>query len=105
MSSRREFPSKIPNHSVALGWDNPLMSFFAQVERDQDDDDERDPIVLWLGGNPHEIAAPEQMVERLRPYFDLTGPLLDQLRGDRFADVDRGPTRAQRDGLDIASTS
>jgi hypothetical protein len=95
MSSRREFPAKLPGYSVATGWDNPMLTFFTTVKRLEGVEDD-DTIVLWLGDTPHEISAPEQMVERLRPYFDLTDDLLEQLRADRLADIDRAPTMLQR---------
>jgi hypothetical protein len=100
MSSRREFPAKLPGYSVAIGWDNPMLTFFATVEWLKGDEDDDDTIVLWLGDTPHELSAPEQMVEQLRPYFDLTDDLLEQLRADRLADIDRAPTALQRGALD-----
>ena len=56
MSSRRDIPSRETGITVTVGWDNPLMTFFAPVERSQQDDDTRDPILLWLGGAPGEIT-------------------------------------------------
>jgi len=46
-------------------------------------DDQEDRVLLWLGGDFHEISDPEQMVERLQPYADLTGALIDRLRYDK----------------------
>ena len=33
MSSRRSIPARAPDLTVVVGWDNPLSTFFAQVER------------------------------------------------------------------------
>ena len=33
MSSRRSIPAHAPDLTVVVGWDNPLSTFFAQVER------------------------------------------------------------------------
>jgi len=46
VTSRRSIPAHAPDLTVVVGWDNPLSTFFAQVERNQDDDDPRDPIAI-----------------------------------------------------------
>ena len=61
MSSRRSIPAHAPDLTVVVGWDNPLSTFFAQVERNQDDDDPRDPILLWIGSELGEVAQAEQL--------------------------------------------
>ena len=66
MSSRRSLPAHAPDITVVVGWDNPLSTFFAQVERNQDDDDPRDPILLWIGSEFGEIAQAEQRAVLLR---------------------------------------
>ncbi len=96
MSSRRSIPAHAPDLTVVVGWDNPLSTFFAQVERNQDDDDPRDPILLWIGSELGEIAQAEQLAGSLAPYAELTSELVEQLRADRAADVDRGPSVLQR---------
>lgn len=95
--SRHEIPAKHPGFTVAVGWDNPLTTFFAQVV-DESADDGDDPVVLWLGGSNREVLRPEDLVAPLAPYADLTAAHLDQLRADRAADADRGPTDLQRLG-------
>jgi len=96
MSSRRSIPARTPDMTVVVGWDNPLSTFFAQVERIQDDDDTRDPILLWIGGELGEVAQAEQLASPLAPYAELTPELVEQLRADRAADNDRGPSVLQR---------
>ena len=96
MSSRRDILPRETGITVTVGWDNPLMTFFAQVARNQQDDDTRDPILLWLGGAPGEITRPEDLAAPLAPYAALTQEHIDQLRADRGADADRGPSPLQR---------
>ena len=81
---------------IVVGWDNPMMTFFAQVERIQTADDPRDPILLWLGASPGEVARPEDLAEPLAPYAELTAEHIAQLRADRAAAADRAPTALQR---------
>jgi hypothetical protein len=82
--------------TVVVGWDNPLSTFFAQVERIQDADDPRDPILLWIGSLLGEVTRAEQLADPLAPYAELTPELIERLRADRAADADRGPSVLQR---------
>ena len=101
MSSRRSIPARAPGLTVVVGWDNPLSTFFAQVERIQNDDDPRDPILLWIGGESGEVAQAEELAGPLAPYAELTAELVEQLRADRAADADRGPSVLQRTARSI----
>ena len=101
MSSRRSIPARASGLTVIVGWDNPLWTFFAQVERVQDDDDPRDPILLWIGSAFGEIARAEHLAGPLAPYAELTSELVEQLRADRAADADRGPSVLQRTARSI----
>jgi hypothetical protein len=98
MSSRRELPSKQPDHRVVVGWNNPLMTYFATVTRLQQPDD---PVILWLGDTPGQYPRAEGMTGALVPYTDLTLQILAQLAADRHADLDRGPTPLQRAARDL----
>lgn len=79
--------------SVVVGWDPPLRTFFVQVydiaafqaalQRDPDADD---VIVLWEGFAPDEIAAPQDVAERVAPWAalsedDLAGLARDKMLG------------------------
>jgi hypothetical protein len=96
LSSRNTIPARAPGVNVVVGWDNPMRTFFAQVERQQEDDDPRDPIILWLGSSSGEVLRPEDMIAPLAPYAELTEEDLEELRADRIADLDRGPSPLQR---------
>jgi hypothetical protein len=96
MSSRITIPAREHGVTVVVGWDNPLMSFFAQVVRDQEEIDERDPVTVWVGAARGEVLRPEELAEPLAPYADLTAAHLAQLRADRAACADRGPSALQR---------
>jgi hypothetical protein len=101
MSSRRSIPARTPDLTVVVGWDNPLSTFFAQVERIQDDGGPRDPVLLWIGGQTGEVAQAEQLAGPLAPYAELTSELIERLRADRAADADRGPSVLQRTARSI----
>ena len=94
--SRRHLTACQPGYPVVVGWDNPLSTFFATVTREQDADDDRDPVVLWVGGYAGEVRAPEDLGRPLAPYADLTQEVVAQLRADCAACADRGPTELQR---------
>lgn len=99
MSSRHEIPSKQDGHVVTVGWDNPLQTFFAQVENQRAPEPES--MVLWLGGQPREHTAPETMVAALRPYAELGADMLKTLNADRTADINRAPTPMQQAWVDM----
>lgn len=95
MSSRRTLAPHQPGLVVIVGWDNPMGTFFAQVLPADDDVDDED-LVLWVGTRSGEIARPEDLVEPLAPYAQLSLAEIEQLKADRLEDVDRGPTPLQR---------
>ena len=106
MSSRRSIPARAPDLTVVVGWDNPLSTFFAQVERIQEDDDRRDPILLWIGSELGEIAQAEQLAGPLARYAELTPELIERLRADRAADADRdAPVRHDTAGVAAAGAA
>jgi hypothetical protein len=101
MSSCKSIPARTSHLTVVVGWDNPLTTFFAHVERVQDDNDPRDPILLWIGSELGEVAQAKRLADPLAPYAELTPPLVEQLRADRAADADRGPSVLQRTARSI----
>jgi hypothetical protein len=87
--------------SIAVGWDNALSTYFAQVAREPDTEDDSDPIAFWIGGEFGEVRKPEDLVAPLAPYATLTTEMIEQLRADRVACLDRGPTVLQREMLNL----
>jgi hypothetical protein len=67
MSSRRSIPARASDLTAVVGWDNPLSTFLAQVECVQSDDDQRDPILLWIGSEFGEVAEAELVEAPRRP--------------------------------------
>lgn len=96
MSSRNTILPRQSGLTVVVGWDNPFGTFFAQVDRAQDADDPRDPVLLWVGCAPGEILRAENLIAPLAPYAELTEAHLAKLRADRAADADRAPSPLQR---------
>lgn len=97
--SRHAIPARLPGFTVAVGWDNPLQTFFGTVLRDQEVDDPRDPVVLWLGASADEVRRAEDLVAPLAPHAELTAVHVALLRADRAAALDRGPSPLQRELL------
>ena len=92
--SRHELTPKQDGLVVAVGWDNPLQTFFAQVLREQEDDD--DSILLWLGTATREYPTPDSLVAPLKPYAELGADMLARLRADLSEASDKGPSPLQR---------
>jgi hypothetical protein len=102
MSSRRHIQPNLCGLTVVVGWDNPLSTFFAEVNRVQDKDDARDPVLLWIGTSEGEVPLAEELVTPLAPFAELTPEAVEQLRTDRAADANRPPTHLQRTVLELA---
>ena len=68
--SRHTVPCLYSGFTVVVGWDNPLSTFFAQVSRDDAGEDD-DPLVLWLGTEPHQIIFPRDLIAPLAPYATI----------------------------------
>jgi hypothetical protein len=73
-----------------------MSTYFAQVLPTSDDVDDEE-LVLWIGTYPGEICSPADLVEPLAAYATLLPAMVEQLRADRLADIDRGPTPLQRE--------
>ena len=100
--SQHQVSAKQQDITVTVGWDNPLQTFFAQVLRfANNDDDDGDPVLLWLGATHHEHLTPDSMVEPLAPFADLEPELLAQLRVDRAEAAARRPTALQEQMLKL----
>ncbi|MEO8716531.1 MAG: hypothetical protein ABI369_16115 [Acetobacteraceae bacterium] len=97
--SRHQILARTSDLTVVVGWDNPLGTFFAQVMRAEDTEDDSDPVPLWLGGFAGEVLRAEDLIAPLAPYAELDEAAVAQLRADRAAGTDRGPTPLQRDML------
>jgi hypothetical protein len=98
--SRHTIPARDPNLTIVVGWDNPLVTYFAQVARPEDPDrEDDDPILLWVGANPREVITVEDLARHLAPYADLTPEVAEQLRQDRAARLGQAPTAIQQAAL------
>ncbi len=92
--SRHELTPKQDGFVVVVGWDSPLQTFFAQVLQEQGDDD--DSILLWLGTATRECPTPDSLVAPLQPYAELGADMLARLRADLAEASDKGPSPLQR---------
>ncbi|MGG6267114.1 hypothetical protein ACQ4M3_13185 [Leptolyngbya sp. AN03gr2] len=80
-----------PNHCIQVRWDNPLATFVgiitdrrieAAIERGETDEEESDPIVLWVGGTPGEIPTIAQLKAILSPFVELSDETVARLEFD-----------------------
>ncbi|MDE1905785.1 MAG: hypothetical protein KGH75_04975 [Rhodospirillales bacterium] len=100
--SRYEFQGRDARHTIAVGWDNPLQTYFAQVSQPVEDEDEEDPIILWIGADrPGEILSVEDLASQLAPFADLAPELLAELRADRSEKINQPPTPAQQQAINF----
>ena len=82
--SRHEIPAKDPRHKVIVGWDHPLLTYFAQViDRAKEDAGEDEKFVLWIGCSLREIYEVEDLERRMRRFADLPNGMGATLYGDK----------------------
>ena len=79
--SQYEIPAKSPDlHTIIVGWDARLQTYFAQVTRkDQDRDWD---MTLWKGTNPREIGSIAELQAVLKPYADIPKEMQNALAYD-----------------------
>jgi len=80
--SRHDIVPRDPTHTVTVGWDHPLLTFFAHVKRHGAEDDE-DSFVEWIGGNFMGVYEVEGLVEAVRPYANVPYEMQVTLYGDK----------------------
>lgn len=99
--NRHELPARDQNLSVVVGWDKPLQTFFAQVARPEraDDEDDDDPMLLWVGTEPREVITVEDLARHLAPFLDLATEIAEQLRAERTAMLGQAPTATKQEML------
>jgi hypothetical protein len=82
--SRHEIPARDPNHKVIVGWDHPLLTYFAQViDRRKEAAGEDEKFALWVGTSLREIYEIDQLERKLRPFACLDAEIRTTLYGDK----------------------
>jgi hypothetical protein len=82
--SHHEIPARDPAHRVIVGWDPPLMTFFAQViDRRREVEERDDKMILWRGCKLRELYEVEDLVRVVERYAELTAEMCVTLYGDK----------------------
>ncbi|WP_037489662.1 hypothetical protein [Sphingobium indicum] len=72
---------------VAVGWDRPLQTFFAQVFSPTDAEPEEGEATIWVGTEPGELPTPEAAIRVVEAYADIPETLATRLLADMTATV------------------
>jgi len=82
--SRHEIPAKDPKHKIIVGWDHPLLTYFAQVIfRAKEAAGEDEKFALWIGCSLREIYEVDQLARRISRFAQLTPKMRATLYGDK----------------------
>jgi hypothetical protein len=82
--SRHEIPARNPAHKVIVGWDHPLLTYFAQViDWTKEDAGEDGKFVLWVGCSLREVYEIEDLERRLYRYAELSRKISSTLYSDK----------------------
>src|SRR5438105_4387074 len=88
--SQYQFTSR--EHTIVLGWNPPLSTYFAQVWKGEPGSSENIPSdhldyepepLFWIGVTREEIPTVETLAECLKPYATIPAELTATLRAER----------------------
>jgi hypothetical protein len=91
--SRYHVPTPDPRRTAVIGWDNPLITFFAQIFNASIEDDD-DACVLWIGTAPEAIPTVAALQAQLAGWAAIPPAIADRLVRDQQAATP--PTPLQR---------
>jgi hypothetical protein len=91
--SRSSIPAQQPDLTVTVGWDNPLMTFFAQVFDPSIEEDAK-ACLLWIGTAPEAIPTVAALQAQLVGWATIPVDIVDLLLRDQQAATP--PTPLQR---------
>lgn len=80
--SRHQIPAYCVRHTIFVGWDSPLQTYFAVIE-DGAIPDHQNPVIFQVGQSPHEITSPEKLCASINEYASLHPNTLRRLVEDR----------------------
>jgi hypothetical protein len=91
--SRYRIPAQDPGLTAIVGWDNPLMTFFAQVFGPSIEED-ADACLLWIGTAPEALPTVAALQAQLAGWATIPAEIVDRLTRDQQAATP--PTPLQR---------
>jgi hypothetical protein len=91
--SRYSVPTQDQDLTVIVGWDNPLVTFFAQVF-DPSIEEDAEACLLWIGTALREIPTVAALQAQLAGWATIPPDILDRLIRDQHAATP--PTPLQR---------
>ena len=80
--SRYSIPAQNPALTIVVGWDNPLLTFFAQVFDPSIEEDE-EACLLWIGTAPEAIPTVAVLQTQLAGWAAIPHDLVDRLTRDQ----------------------
>ena len=91
--SRYHIPAQDPALTVIVGWDNPLVTFFAQAFNAAIED-ETEADLLWIGTALQELPTVAALQAQLAGWATIPPAIVDRLLRDQHAATP--PTPLQR---------
>ena len=84
--SRHQLPLRegVEASSARIGWDRPLLTFFAQVFVTDPADPGEEVELLWRGTSERELPRPIDAIRLLEPYCDIPAEIAVSLEVDRM---------------------
>jgi hypothetical protein len=80
--SRYRIPAQDPGLTVIVGWDNPLVTFFAQVF-DPSIEEDAEACLLWIGTAPQAIPTVAALQAQLAGWATISPAIVDHFTRDQ----------------------
>ena len=71
------------NLEIFVGWDDPMKTFFCCIEDLSVVEEEKDPIILWVGNDYDAIKDVRQLQQNIQDYVTLEKETITQLEEDK----------------------
>lgn len=92
--SRYDVMTRTPTETTCVvGWDNPLQTLFAQIERINPNSEDEPEILLWIGDSTSACLDTESLAEAIAPWAVLPPSTAAKLEAER--DTAQPPSRTQ----------
>ncbi len=94
--SRYNLRTNDPAITAVIGWDPPLQTFFAQVERvNPDDEDDDGEMLVWEGTKFNQHSHLGFILPKLKPYCTVPQGMLDRLARDQASSTTPSPLQRE----------
>ena len=88
-------PTADPNITAVIGWDAPMQTFFAQVQRVNPDDEDETETIVWEGTKVGQHKHLGFILPKLEGYCTVPEEILKRLADDQANSTTPSPLQRE----------